>query len=171
MILYKKQRFSLHMRRSAIVFLVLGTVFATPAAAEVMFVCANPDAPKASSSRSAQAMGVLELQPVSASPRSKMQGEQIALWRGDDGFDLILNWNRRDEISLKKTGVAIVGNAVGDGFVHLLVSYTEDTPVEHLIFTAEHDGLGKLTWVTALSDDAEASENAIRDTSTVCVTP
>lgn len=159
------------MRRTGLVFLVLGAIFVTPAAAEVMFVCANPDAPDIASSPSSQALEAFQLQPVSASLRPKMQGEQIALWRDLDGFDLLLNWNRQDEISLKESGVGIIGNAMGDGFVHLLVSYTEDTPIEHLIFSADHDGLGKLTLVTASSDESGSSQDAVHDTSTVCVTP
>ena len=159
------------MKRFAVIFLTLGTLIASPSSAEILFVCGNPNVSDAEASRGGHALRNFELQPVSAMPRPQMNGDQIALWKGEDGFDLLINWNQAEEFSLKKSGANVVANAFGVDFVHLLVAYPEQPAIEHFIFAAEPDGFGNLIWTRGPADDETQANSASLQSSAMCVTP
>ena len=159
------------MQRIGVVFVSFGLFFASPASAEVLFVCGNPNASKSASPRVEHALRDFELQPVSAMPRPEMDGDQIALLKGEDGFDLLINWNQAEEFSVREMGASVVANAFGTDFVHLLVAYSDEAAVEHFIFAAEPGGFGTMMWTQGLAGEGTSANGGALESSAMCVTP
>jgi len=161
------------MQRIGGVFVSLGLLFASPSSAEVLFVCGNPNASDAASPQGRHALRNLELQPVSAMPRPQMNGDgdQIALWKDEDGFDVFINWNQAEEFSVKELGANVVANAFSTDFVHLLVAYSDEAAIEHFVFAAEPGGFGTLMWTQGPADDDTQATSGPLESSVMCVTP
>ena len=67
----------------------------------------------------------------------------IALWRDDDGFDVLMNWGETDQHSLRADGAQIIGAAPSSELVHLMVAHG-DGGLEHFLFSLDEDGSGEL---------------------------
>jgi hypothetical protein len=125
---------------------------ATPAAAEIVTVCALPSRPVTPVAAFLQ--GILPSQ----APR------QIALLRDEQGYDIVLNWRDAGEQSLRGTGADIMGLPLGGDAVHLMVS-REREGLEHFLFTLDH-GEGEL-----LQSHESETGSEEPGTRAVCVAP
>jgi hypothetical protein len=134
---------------------------ATPASAQVLTVCASPEQSSAtpdsfSSRRLADAI-------VPLSGRATTHDDQlIALWQDDKGFDILMNWGKRDQHSLRADGAQILGMAPSSEFVHLMVAHG-DGGLEHFLFDLDADGSGELL--------RSSSDDDVPDTNALCVKP
>jgi hypothetical protein len=134
--------------------------FATPASAQVLTVCADPSHASATPGRFSTrrlANGIIPL-----SGRTNTDDDAlIALWQDDTGFDILMNWGKSDQHSLRADGAQILGMAPDPGLVHLMVAHA-DGGLEHFLFSLDSNGSGEL--LRSLSDGGP-------DTNAVCVKP
>ena len=114
----------------------------TPASAEILTVCASSTQSFATPEPLPPSRFVGALIPLSGQVR--VEGNAlIALWRDDDGFDILLNWGGSDQQSLRAEGAQVIGAAQGSELVHLMVAYA-DGALEHFLFDLDDNGAGEL---------------------------
>jgi hypothetical protein len=154
--------------RLALPFAALGLLAATPASADVLFVCGSQGV-VGDTLGAAAPPPILDPIRISATPRDAASGEQIALTLDEDGYDLVLHWGMSDEASLRDTGAMIVATGFGSELVHLVVSRDENAPLEHFIFAEEDGGFGSLSWAVADGEQNAAIEDLERQS--LCVIP
>jgi len=142
---------------TAIVTVAASTV--TPAAAQVLTVCANPSQSSATHERFPSRRLADSIIPLSGRPDAG-DDSLIALWKDDNGFDILVNWGKRDQHSLRADGAQILGMAPDPELVHLMVAHG-DGGLEHFLFSLDANGSGEL-----LRSPSDGS-----DTSAVCVKP
>jgi hypothetical protein len=137
----------------------------TPASAEILTVCAN-------STRSSATLEALPptrfagtLIPLSGQTRLK-DDALIALWRDDEGFDILINWGGSDRKSLRAEGAQVIGASPSSSLVHLMVAYEGGT-LEHFLFDLDDDGAGELLRSVA----SDVPDESSFDTNAVCFKP
>jgi len=131
----------------------------TPASAQVLTVCANPVQSSATPERFTSPRLADLIIPLRGRPNAD-DVSLIALWRDDNGFDILVNWGKSDQHSLRADGAQILGAAPDPELVHLMVAHS-DGGLEHFLFSLDANGSGEL-----LRSPSEGS-----DTSAVCVKP
>ena len=131
----------------------------TPASAQVLTVCANPVQSSATPERFTPPRLADFIIPLSGRPDAG-DDSLIALWKDDNGFDILVNWGKSDQHSLRADGAQILGAAPDPELVHLMVAHS-DGGLEHFLFSLDANGSGEL-----LRSPSEGS-----DTSAVCVKP
>ena len=125
----------------------------TPAAAEILAVCAN----SAQSSESTGWSSPLADAIIPLGGRlDESNSAMIALWRDDAGFDVLINWGETRERSLRADGAQIVGGAPSSDLVHLMVAHAEGG-LEHFLFNLNEDGSGELMRSSTSGDPAAPS--------------
>ena len=123
--------------------------------AEVLAVCGS----SAGYSQAAIETGSLQPDAAVAMP--------LALWRDAKGFDLLLNWGKGDQKSLRAAGADIVGNELGNQLIHLVVIRPDSQGLEHFLFSFENDSAGELIWNAPSAtgaDDAASYETTCTKT-------
>jgi hypothetical protein len=90
----------------------------------------------------------------------------IALWRDDEGFDILIDWGGSDQKSLRAEGAQVIGAAPSSEFVHLMVAYKSGS-LEHFLFNLDGDGAGELLRSVA----SDAPDGASFDTDATCFKP
>jgi hypothetical protein len=144
------------------VIVTTATLIVTPASAQVLTVCANPAQASAASERFPSRRLADAIIPLSSGRTDTSDDDTlIALWRDDTGFDILVNWGKRDQHSLRADGAQILGMAPDNELVHLMVARS-DGALEHFLFDLDENGSGEL--VRSSSDD-------VPDTTAVCVKP
>jgi len=133
----------------------------TPVSAEILTVCANPTQ-SATGSEWLPSRRLADAIIPMGGRVDQPDGEMIALWRDDSGFDLLINWGETNERSLRADGAQIIGAGSGSELVHLMVAHPEGE-LEHFLFNLQ-DGSGELMRKSA-AGDADTPANA------VCVKP
>jgi hypothetical protein len=137
----------------------------TPASAEILTVCAN----------STQSSATLEPLPptrfagtlIPLSGHTRVEDDAlIALWRDDEGFDILINWGGSDQQSLRAEGAQVIGAAPSSELVHLMVAY-KDGALEHFLFNLDNDGAGEL--LRSVAPDAPGG--ASFDSEAICFKP
>ena len=132
---------------------------ATPAWAQILTVCANPAQSSATGERFPSRPLADAIIPLGG--RSDAADDSlIALWKDDNGFDILVNWGKSSQHSLRADGAQILGMAPDPELVHLMVAHS-DGGLEHFLFSLDLNGSGEL-----LRSPSEGS-----DTSAVCVKP
>jgi len=125
------------------VTIVTATVpFVTPAAAEILTVCANSTQTSAVPERFPSRRLAGAIIPLG----SRTQAEDdalIALWRDAEGFDVLMNWGEADQHSLRADGAQIIGTSPNSELVHLMVAHG-DGGLEHFLFKLDESGAGQL---------------------------
>jgi hypothetical protein len=137
------------------------TIIPVPASAEVVTVCGTT----ADASRNGPATifsGPLQRLGGRAEPEVE---SLIALWRDDQGFDILLQWGESGQHSLRNDGAQIVGMSPDLAFVHLLVAH--EGALEHFLFNLDAQGSGEL--VRSGVDDAAGA--GLGDAPAACVKP
>ena len=147
--------------------IVTATVsFVTPAAAEILTVCATSTQNSAAPERFPSRRLAGAIIPLG----SRVEAEDdslIALWRDADGFDLLMNWGEADQHSLRADGAQIIGASPNSELVHLMVGHG-DGGLEHFLFKLDQSGTGQLLRslpAEVPGASAPSSDNA------VCVKP
>jgi hypothetical protein len=84
----------------------------------------------------------------------------VALWRDEEGFDILINWGRSDEQSLRAEGAQVSGDAPSSVFVHLMVAYA-DGELEHFLFDLDESGAGELLRTAAPDAPAASPSESI----------
>ncbi len=136
---------------------VLGALLSSAVAnAEVLAVCGKADA---LSTVSYGNSGVWQA-GEEAIPRALGKANQIALLRDSAGFDVVLNWGEKSQLSLRAEGAEILGNELGADLVHLIVARTNSHSLEHFLFSFEDDFRGELVW-SASSEGDEGHEGVV----------
>jgi hypothetical protein len=131
----------------------------TPASAQVLTVCANPAQSSATPERFSSRRLADSIIPLSGRPEAS-DDSLIALWKDDNGFDILVNWGKSGQHSLRADGAQILGMAPDPELVHLMVAHS-DGGLEHFLFSLDANGSGEL-----LRSPSDGS-----DTSAVCVKP
>jgi hypothetical protein len=119
------------------------------ASAEVLAVCGG------SAGYSQAALSTASVQPEGAVTMP------LALWRDAKGFDLLLNWGKGNQQSLRAAGADIVGNELGSQLIHLVVIRPDSRGLEHFLFSFGNETAGELIWNSpsaAAADDAASYE-------------
>lgn len=147
------------------VIVTMAASIVTPASAEVLTVCANPEQSLASSERFVSRRLADAIIPLSGRTDSD-DDALIALWQDDAGFDILVNWGERDQHSLRADGAQILGMAPSLELVHLMVSHG-DGSLEHFLFSLDTDGSGDL--LRSLAGDVPGAEPV--SSNAVCVKP
>jgi hypothetical protein len=132
----------------------------TPAMAEVVTVCGAPSS-------------VGAMQPsVLASPLQRLGAQEdsdidtlLALWRDENGFDILLRWGENGEYSLRDQGAEIIGASPTLNFVHLMVARASQ--LEHFLFSLDEGGSGEL--LRSVSEDEGGQSAALSNA--ICVRP
>jgi hypothetical protein len=137
------------------------TITSLPASAEVVTVCgttadASRDGPATIFSGPVQRLG------GRADPEIE---SLIALWRDDQGFDILVQWGESGQHSLRSDGAQIIGMSPDLDFVHLLVAH--EGALEHFLFNLDERGSGEL--VRSGGDDAAGA--SLGATPAACVKP
>jgi hypothetical protein len=151
---------------SIVTAIVTATAFqVTPAFAEVVTVCGTP------SHASTQAGRIMP--PVLASPLQRLGAQDeaeidhlLALWRDDEGFDILLQWGESGQHSLRQQGADIIGASPTLDFIHLVVGRAGQ--LEHFLFSLDEQGSGELLRSGAEEDVGEASAVS---SNAICVRP
>ena len=160
------------LRSSSIVTAFVTTImtttalFVTPASAEILTVCANSTHSSAAPERlpSKRLAGTI----IPLGSRTEAEDEAlIALWRDDNGFDVLMNWGETDQHSLRAEGAQIIGAAPSSELVHLMVAHG-DGGLEHFLFKLDENGSGQL--LRSLAADVPGAP-APRSANAVCVKP
>ena len=107
---------------------------ASPAAAEVLTVCQSASTPPAS-----QVIGSLRR----ISNPTEADAGLVALARDERGFDILENFGKRSQRSLRDQGDAILGLPLSDELVHLMVEH-RGGGLEHFLFSLDEEGSGEL---------------------------
>ena len=134
----------------------------TPAAAEIVTVCG------------ARSAGVEAMTPpVFASPLQRLGAQQepeiaslLALWRDENGFDILLHWGETDQTSLRQQGAEIIGASPTLDFVHLMVG--REGNLEHFLFSLNEEGSGELL---RSGTDGQTGDSAAVSPNAVCIRP
>jgi len=135
----------------------LGTVLSSGVAnAEILAVCGMADT---LSTVSYGSLGVWQTRKETA-PEALRSANRIALLRDSAGFDIVLNWGEKSQLSLRAQGAQIMGNEMGVDLVHLVVARTNSHSLEHFLFSFEDDSDGELVW-SASSDGGEGHEGVV----------
>ena len=137
----------------------------TPASAQLLTVCAtngqSSAAPNGLASRSVADV-LIPLRRVAKADEATL----IALVEEDDDFDILVNWGKGDQHSLRADGAQILGMANGPELVHLMVSHG-DGGLEHFLFSLDANGSGEL--LRSAAGDVPGS--APEPSNAVCVKP
>jgi hypothetical protein len=146
---------------TAIVTVIVTAVVSatTPASAQVLTVCANSAQSSATAERFPSRHLAESIIPLSERPDTS-DDTLIALWKDDNGFDILVNWGKSDQHSLRADGAEILGMAPDSELVHLMVAHS-DGGLEHFLFSLDENGSGEL--LRSASDSP--------DTSAACVKP
>ena len=128
----------------------------TPAAAEILAVCANSAQSSESSANSGWSRPLASAIIPLGGRLDESNSAMIALWRDDSGFDVLINWGESSEHSLRTDGAQIIGGAPSSGLVHLMVAHAEGE-LEHFLFNLNEDGSGELMRRSASGDPAAPS--------------
>jgi hypothetical protein len=144
------------------VIVTTATSMVTPAAAQVLTVCANPSQNSATSERFPYRRLADAIIPLSGRTETRDDDSLIALWRDDKGFDILVNFGKRDQHSLRADGAQILGMAPDNELVHLMVA-RGDGGLEHFLFDLDANGAGELL--------RSSSDNDVPDITAVCVKP
>jgi len=131
----------------------------TPASAQVLTVCENPVQSSATLERFPSRRLADSIIPLGGRADTG-DDSLIALWKDDNGFDILVNWGKSDQHSLRADGAQILGTAPDAELVHLMVAHS-DGGLEHFLFSLDAHGSGEL-----LRSPSDGS-----DTSAVCVKP
>ena len=135
----------------------------TPASAQVLTVCATPAQSSATAERFPMRRLADAIIPLSGRPDTAVDDDTlIALWQDDKGFDILVNFGKRDQHSLRADGAQILGMAPDNELVHLMVAHG-DGGLEHFLFDLDENGSGELLRIS--------SDNDVADTTAVCVKP
>jgi hypothetical protein len=152
----------MQLRSSSLVTAIV-TVIATvgasifmPAAAQVLTVCTNSAAPERFSPRRL-ADSIIPLSGHADAGDESL----IALWKDDIGFDILVDWGKSNQHSMRADGAEILGMAPDPELVHLMVAHS-DGGLEHFLFSLDANGSGEL--LRSASDDGP-------DTNALCVKP
>jgi hypothetical protein len=136
------------------------TITSVPASAEIVTVCGTT----ADASRNPATIFSGPLQRLGGRAEPEIES-LIALWRDDQGFDILLQWGETGQHSLRSEGAHIVGMSPDLAFVHLLVA--QDGALEHFLFNLDEQGSGEL--VRSGVDDAAGA--GLGDAPAACVKP
>jgi hypothetical protein len=136
------------------VIVTVAASIVTPASAEVLTVCANPEQLSSSSERFPSRRFADAIIPLSGRTTAD-DDALIALWQDDAGFDILVNWGESDQHSLRADGAQILGMAPSLELVHLMVSHG-DGNLEHFLFSLDADGYGEL--LRSLAGDIPGAE-------------
>ena len=135
----------------------------TSASAQVLTVCANPAQSSATAERFSTRRLADAIIPLSGRNDITVHDDTlIALWQDDKGFDILVNFGKRDQHSLRADGAQILGMAPDNELVHLMVAHG-DGGLEHFLFDLDENGSGELL--------RSSSDSDVPDTSAVCVKP
>jgi hypothetical protein len=137
----------------------------TPASAEILTLCTNSTQSSATLEPFARTRFAGTLFPLSGHTRVE-DDALIALWRDDEGFDILLNWGRRDQQSLRAEGAQVIGAAPSSELIHIMVAY-ESGALEHFLFNLDDDGAGEL--LRSMASDAAGGDSS--DTDAICFKP
>ena len=137
----------------------------TPASAEILTVCANSTQSSAAPDRLPPSRFASTIIPLSSGTRIE-DDALIALWRDDEGFDILVNWGQGDQHSLRADGAQVIGAAPGSPLVHLMVAY-KDGALEHFLFDLDDAGSGELL----RSGASDASGASSFDSNAICLKP
>jgi hypothetical protein len=134
-----------------------------PASAQVLTVCANPAQASATTERFPTRRLADAIIPLSGRTDTTIDDDTlIALWQDDKGFDILMNFGKRDQHSLRAEGAQILGMAPDNELVHLMVAHG-DGGLEHFLFDLDEIGAGELL--------RSSSNNDVPDATAVCVKP
>ena len=97
----------------------------TPASAQVLTVCANPAQASATPERLSSRRLADLIIPLSGRADTT-DDSLIALWKDDKGFDILVNWGKSDQHSLRADGAEILGMAPDPELVHLMVAQARE---------------------------------------------
>ena len=141
------------------VIVTLGASISIPAAAQVLTVCANSAPSSAALERFSPRLAD-SIIPLGGHAEA---GDEslIALWKDDNGFDILVNWGKSNQHSLRANGAEILGMAPDPELVHLMVAHS-DGGLEHFLFSLDANGSGEL--LRSASDDGP-------DTNALCMKP
>lgn len=145
------------------------TLFAAPASAQLVTVCTNATHSSAEPQRFSSRPLADVLIPLSGRAESKLDADAdglIALWQDEKGFDILVNWGKADQHSLRDDGAEILGMAPSLDLVHLMVA-RGDGGLEHFLFDLDANGSGEL--LRSLASEASGADSAMSDA--VCVKP
>jgi hypothetical protein len=132
----------------------------TPVSAQVLTVCANSEQTSAASERFRSRRLADAIIPLSG--RTDDDDSLIALWQDDKGFDILVNFGKSDQHSLRADGAQILGMAPDNELVHLMIAHS-DGGLEHFLFDLDANGTGELL--------RSSSDNDVPDMTAVCVKP
>ena len=138
----------------------VGASISMPAAAQVLTVCAISAQSSATPERFSPRRLADSIIPLSGHADARDES-LVALWKDDSGFDILVNWGKSSQHSLRADGAEILGMAPDPELVHLIVAHS-DGGLEHFLFSLDANGSGEL--VRSASDDGP-------DTNAVCVKP
>lgn len=141
------------------VIVTVGASVSEAAAAQLLTVCANSTQSAATQERFVPHRLAGSVIPLSGRP-DVGDDSLIALWKDDNGFDILVNWGKSDQHSLRADGAEILGMAPDSELVHLMVAHG-DGGLEHFLFSLDENGSGEL--LRSSSDGP--------DTSAACVKP
>lgn len=148
---------------TAIVTVIVTTAasIVTPAAAQILTVCANSAQSSADPDRFSPRPLADAIIPLGGLANTD-DDALIALWHDDGGFDILVNWGESDQHSLRADGAQIIGMAPSSELVHLMVAHS-DGGLEHFLFNLDSNGAGELVRSLAgdVPDSAPVSSNAV----------
>ena len=144
------------------VIVTAATSIMTPAAAQVLTVCANPAQASATPERFPSRRLADAIIPLGGRTESTDDDSLIALWEDDKGFDILMNFGKSDQHSLRADGAQVLGVAPDNELVHLMVAHN-DGGLEHFLFDLDDNGSGELL--------RSSSDNDVPDMTAVCVRP
>jgi hypothetical protein len=146
---------------TAIVTVIMtAAVSMAPVSAQVLTVCASPAEASATVERFSSPRLADTIIPLGG--RSDTTDKSlIALWKDEKGFDILVNWGRDDQHSLRADGAQILGMAPDTELVHLMVAHS-DGGLEQFLFSLDVTGSGEL--LRSVSGDGP-------ELSAICVKP
>jgi predicted regulator of Ras-like GTPase activity (Roadblock/LC7/MglB family) len=72
----------------------------------------------------------------------------VALSRDSAGFDVLVNWGKPNQVSLRSEGAEIMGNELGPDFIDLIVLRSGTHNLEHFLFNFD-DQAGEMIWTAS----------------------
>ena len=158
------------MTRLRLPLFSLFLLMASPASAEILFVCGGAAATDAAFSGSSEFSRLMAPTRISTASGNAIPDGQIALSQDENGYDLVLNWGETNAQSLRDAGASITGTGFGTSLVHLVVARSETAPLEHFIFREDRNRLGELVWAQG-PDSNTSSDAASLEHQAICVLP
>jgi|SRR5262245_44944290 len=135
----------------------LGSIlFVASAHAEVLAICEPQEMANPASYGTAAVLNTI----APTNPKGAAVRSDLALWQDAKGFDVLLNWGEQGQLSLRAQGAEIMGDALGDDFIHLVVARAGAKSLEHFLFSWDEHAAGELIW-TASNDSGGNGDDVV----------